>query len=235
MEKKLEKILMERIGRKMQFKNIFVVPRVNMGGGLTLLWREEIKLDIQTYSDCHIEAFINHGMDNAWRITGFYGDSDTASRENSWSLLRALSHRSNYPWVAMGDFNEIILGEEKRGGLDRPEAQMQSFRDALDFCELKDLGFNGFPFTWCNRRPGDQNVWIRLDRGVATIEWILRFLTTRIHHLDCFHSNHKPVLLCMDSELNWFYRKSRPFQFDAMWLKDSTCEGVIRNSWKQSE
>ena len=79
MEKKLEKILMERIGRKMQFKNIFVVPRVNMGGGLALLWREEIKLDIQTYSDCHIEAFINHGMDNAWRFTGFYGDPDNAS------------------------------------------------------------------------------------------------------------------------------------------------------------
>ena len=35
--------------------------------------------------------------------------------------------------------------------------------DAIDFCGFKDLGFNGFPFTWCNRRPGDQNVWVRLD------------------------------------------------------------------------
>ena len=63
----------------------------------------------------------------------------------------------------MGHFNEIILAEEKQGGLDRPEAQMQSFRDALDL-EIKmcGLGFNGFPFTWCNRRSGDQNVWIRL-------------------------------------------------------------------------
>ena len=39
METKLEKILMERIGRKMQFNNIFVVPHVNMAGGLALLWR----------------------------------------------------------------------------------------------------------------------------------------------------------------------------------------------------
>ena len=30
----------------------------------------------------------------------------------------------------MGDFNEITLTEEKQGGLDRPEAQMQGFRDA---------------------------------------------------------------------------------------------------------
>ena len=59
---------------------------------------------------------------------------------------------------------------------------MQGFRDALDFCRLRDLGFNGFPFTWCNRRPDGQNVWIRLDREVASVEWILRFPTARIHH-----------------------------------------------------
>ena len=32
MEMKLEKIPMERIGRKMQFNNIFVAPRLNMAG-----------------------------------------------------------------------------------------------------------------------------------------------------------------------------------------------------------
>ena len=64
-----------------------------------------------------------------------------------------------------GDFNEIIRAEEKQGWLDRPERQMQGFRDAIDFGGLKDLDFNGFPFTWCNRRPSDQNVWVRLDEG----------------------------------------------------------------------
>ena len=64
METKLEKISMERIGRKMQFNNIFVVPRVNMADSLALLWREEINLDIQMYSNCHIDAFINHGVDD---------------------------------------------------------------------------------------------------------------------------------------------------------------------------
>ena len=108
---------------------------------------------------------------------------------------------------------------------------MQGFRDALDYCRLRDLGFNGFLYTWCNRRPGGQNVWIRLDRGVASVEWILRFPTARIHHLDAFHSDHKPLVLCLDSEFKRFYRKCRPFHFEAMWLKDNSCEGVIRDSW----
>ena len=107
---------------------------------------------------------------------------------------------------------------------------MQNFKDALDFCKLKDLGFHGFPFTWCNRRSGNHNVWIRLDRGVATVDWILRFPTIRAHHLDCFHSDHKPVFLGLDSDLNRFYRKGRLFRFEAMWLKDSSCEGIIQTS-----
>ena len=92
METKLEKTSLERIGRRLQFHNIFVVPRINRGGGLALLWRDEISLDIQTYFDHHIDAFIIHRVDDAWRFTGFYGDPETTNRENFWSLLRALSH-----------------------------------------------------------------------------------------------------------------------------------------------
>ena len=113
--------------------------------------------------------------------------------------------------MCIGDFNEILFADEKQGWLARLERQMQGFREALDYFRLKDMGFNGFPFTWCNRQPGDQNVWIRLDRGVASVDWMLRFPATRIHHLDAFHSDHRPLLLCADSEFKLFYNKGRPF------------------------
>lgn len=134
--------------------------------------------------------------------------------------------------MVLGDFNEILLAEEKQGDLDKPECQMLNFREALGFCSLKDLGFNGFPFIWCNRRPSNHNVWVRLDRGIATVDWILRFPTTRVHQLVCFHSDHKPIFLGLDFEVNWFYRKGHPFRFEAMWLEDSSYEKVIQTSWK---
>ena len=190
-----------------------------------------MNVDVQTFSARHIDVIIDLGANDAWQFTGFYGDPETANWESSWTLLRLLSQRFNLPWVCIGDFNEILFAKEKQGWLIRSERQMHGFRDALDFCRLRDLGFNGFPFTWCNRRPGGQNVWIRLDRRVASVEWILRFHTTRIHHLDAFHSDHKPLLLCSDSEFKRFYRKGRSFRFEAMWLKDNSCEGVIRDSW----
>jgi len=234
METKSEKSTIERIGRKTQLTNTFVVPLVNNGGGLALLWKTDFQVDVQSYSERHIDVFIDHGVDDAWWFMGFYGDPDTANREDSWSLLRDLSSRSSHPWICLGDFNEILLGEEKQGWLDRPERQMQSFRDALDFCRLKDLGFSGFPFTWCNRRPGDCNVWIRLDRSVATVNWMLRFPSTRVHHLDAYHSDHKPLLLCTDSEFKRFYCKGHPFRFEAMWIKEESCEVVVRDSWGDS-
>ena len=69
---------------------------------------------------------------------------------------------------------------------------MQGFRDALDYCGLRDIGYNGYPFTWCNRRPGHHNVWVRLDREVVSVDWMLKFPTTHVHHLEAFYSDHRP-------------------------------------------
>ena len=66
---------------------------------------------------------------------------------------------------------------------------------------------------------------------MASVEWILRFPLSRIHHLDAFHSDHKPLLLCLDPKFKRFYRKGRPFRFEAIWLNDNSCEDVIRDSW----
>ena len=66
------------------------------------------------------------------------------------------------------------------------------------------------------------------------MEWILKFPSSRIHHLEAFHSDHKPILLCTDSKFKRFYKKGRPFRFEAMWIKDNSCEGVIKESWGSS-
>ena len=64
METKVEKPTMERMGRKMSFNNIFVVPQLNRTGGLALLWRDDLSVDVQTYSDRHIDAIVDHGVDD---------------------------------------------------------------------------------------------------------------------------------------------------------------------------
>lgn len=75
---------------------------------------------------------------------------------------------------------------------------MQGFRDGLDFCGLKDLGFTGLPFTWCNRHFNGSMVWVRLDSVIASTEWIIMFPSVRLHHLSGFSSDHKLIWLFLD-------------------------------------
>ena len=97
METKANKPILEKVGRRIQFTNLFFVPCINSGGGLALYWKSDLDVDVQSFSNHHIDAFINHGVDDAWRFTSFYGDPDTANQENSWSLLRDLSRHLALP------------------------------------------------------------------------------------------------------------------------------------------
>ena len=90
METKVEKFILETVGRKIQYPNLFVVPRVNMGGGLALYCKSGFDVDVQSFSANHSDAIINHAVDDAWRFMGFYGEPKTTNREKSWSLLRVL-------------------------------------------------------------------------------------------------------------------------------------------------
>ena len=152
-------------------------------------------------------------MDDAWRLTGFYGNPITANWEHSWALLKHLSLKLDLPWLCVGDFNEITIAEEKKGGLDRPERQMREFREALDFCGFQDLGFVGAPFTWCNNHFNEEVTWVRLDRGVATLAWTQLFPTVCIHHIQGTLSDHCPLWLCSNNENVRFYKKENPGLF----------------------
>ena len=121
METKVDSNVIEKLSRKMQYKNFFVAPHHNRGRGLALLWKETFAIKVLTFSDNHIDGVVDQGLDDAWHFTGFYGEPETASREHSWNLLKDLSHRHSLPWICLGDFNEIVRLEEKKGWLDRPE------------------------------------------------------------------------------------------------------------------
>ena len=55
-----------------------------------------------------------------WRLTGFYGFSESSRRRESWDLLRLLAGSSELPWVCIGDFNDLLAATEKRGRIAHP-------------------------------------------------------------------------------------------------------------------
>jgi len=54
-----------------------------------------------------------------------------------------------------GDINEIFFNFEKKGGSDKQQVVLHNFGDAFSACNLHDLAFSGYEFTWWNRRDSD--------------------------------------------------------------------------------
>jgi hypothetical protein len=75
--------------------------------------------------------------------------------------------------MCVGDFNEIFEQPEKEGAALRGESQMDGFRNALDECQLGDLGYNGPRFMWSNRRNDAMFTKERLDRAWGTKNGVL--------------------------------------------------------------
>ncbi|KAL5772990.1 hypothetical protein ACOSP7_012608 [Xanthoceras sorbifolium] len=123
-----------------------------------------IDVIVRSFNCGHIDCVVRDQDGLQWRFTGFYGDPKQASPEQSLLLLRRLAGMDNLPWIIGGDFNEIMWGDEKMGGLARCGAAMDNFREAIDCSGLMDLSFMGNKFTWCNRQFGGDVIWERLDR-----------------------------------------------------------------------
>lgn len=221
---------MEWIRDKFKFDGLFTVSNESRGGGLAMLWRGRNNVWVDSFSSYHIDVIVNGGSENAWRLTGFYGEPDTSIRNEGWNMLRMLSSKPKLLWCCFGDFNGLLQLQEKRGGPPRAHSLMQNFRDVLDLYGFVDLGYSGPEFTWHGRRQGEL-VWERLDWGVANYKWLARFPTGRIKHLHCFTFDLRPILLSLDSNGENQRWKRKPFRFEAMWLTDFECNGVVTTAW----
>lgn len=56
------------------------------------------------------------------------------------------------PWVIAGDFNEVLIGDDKFEGNPINMNKALWFQECLDICRMIDIGFSGPRFTWSNRR-----------------------------------------------------------------------------------
>ena len=135
---------MKRKKEKAGFVFGLIVPKAQNCGGLATLWMKKIKLEIMGYAWNFIDAIVtNESSDFKWRITGFYGHPETHRRKESWEQLKSLNIRFQLPWICFRDFNEILSVNEKWGGVQRSQRQMQGARLVVDSCNFKDLGYTG--------------------------------------------------------------------------------------------
>lgn len=134
-------------------------------------------------------------------------------------------------WVCIGDFNAILNSSEKLSNTPPQQRLMDDFREALDLAKLIDLGCEGYPFTWNNRRPGQANTKQRLDRVVGNEAWRAKFHLSKVIHLSTYASDHLPIVLHVKCDRKWQRRGRCGFKFEKAWLLWDDCEAVIEEAW----
>ncbi|KAH9801140.1 hypothetical protein KPL71_000911 [Citrus sinensis] len=225
---------MNVIGKKLKFDNCFAVSCSGRGGGLALLWNEETCVQIKSFSKHHIDAEVQMANGRQMRCTGVYGHPEMGQKQHTWTLLRRLVGLSPSPWLCFGDFNEILHPYEKSGGNERNVNSINSFRQALRDCELADVGYKGYPFTWSNGRFGQRFIEERLDRFVCNRAWSDNFVNDAAINLNTWTSDHCPVLMVVQEkgeEMAASRRQSSRIHYEDMWSPYEACKEIVSEEW----
>ncbi|XP_013745364.2 uncharacterized protein LOC106447969 [Brassica napus] len=97
-----------------------IPPTGHGAGGLALLWKEEIKLEVLDATPNLYDTRIEY-QDKVFYASFIYGDTDKQKRKVLWQYLVSLAEMRDSSWFITGDFNDLICNEEKVGGPDRAE------------------------------------------------------------------------------------------------------------------
>lgn len=92
-----------------------------------------------------------------WLCTTIYDSPIPTIRAPFWQYLCDLSNTIDCLWLMLGDFNEILLPGDQRGGnflLSRAEA----FALMYDQCGMVDLNTIGSRFTWHRNCKGNRAI-----------------------------------------------------------------------------
>ena len=170
-ETQIAKYRVEGLAGSLGFSGRFGVDSAGRSGGLCLFWKSNVDLEIKTFSKYHIDSVVKEPGKNPWRLSCFYGAANRSLRFRTWDTMKFLRGESTLTWLCIGDFNEILRPEEQMGPNERDSAQIEGFREAVDVCELADLGYKGLDWTFEKRVAGGEFCRVRLDRALATASW----------------------------------------------------------------
>ncbi|XP_074322878.1 uncharacterized protein LOC141659850 [Apium graveolens] len=138
----------ERVRRSLRFDGVISVDAIGKSGGLALMWRDKEQVQLRSLSKYHIDVEISMEGKDKWRLTGIYGEPDRTQRRKTWELLRNLARDSNLPWCVIGDLNNVISHQDKKGGAPYPDWLIEGFNETLADTGLIDMDLVGHQFTW---------------------------------------------------------------------------------------
>ncbi|XP_077253652.1 uncharacterized protein LOC143892704 [Tasmannia lanceolata] len=138
-------------------------------GRIWVLWNPHlvhVAIIIENDQFIHGEATALHS-NNQFEFTVVYASNNAVERRILWDNMNNLATGIHRPWIALGDFNVIRFSDERWGGRDPIQADIQDFNCCIDTLSLTDVRSIWHFLTWNNNsRMGNLKL-RRLDRALV--------------------------------------------------------------------
>ncbi|XP_057719720.1 uncharacterized protein LOC130934150 [Arachis stenosperma] len=193
-------------------------------GGLLLIW-DEIFLKL---NNCYkgerwlcVEGIL---LKNNFRCAFFlvYGAHSREEKSHVWNELSYITGLCQVPCCFMGDFNEIVNVEERKGTVSLP-LSADDFRSWIQDMHLVDLPLTDRKFTWFH---GHSCCWI--DIAIVSIEWLEEFPETRLRGGPGGLSDHCLIIV----EDNRMRGGPRPFRSLDLWFTHEGFLRMVKEEWR---
>ncbi|XP_047965106.1 uncharacterized protein LOC125209548 [Salvia hispanica] len=203
--------------------------RSNCNGQIWIFVAEGIEVDGWEDSEQVLHArFISPILSGPLFISVTYGKCFREGRKMMWDKLREIaSNLDGDPWLVGGDFNIFVSEEERqgKGSVKRRTREMADFAEAINDCQLLDVGADGHKFTWVR---GD--TFERLDRVLIGEGWAKMFESTRVTNLPRILSDHCPLLVRCQAPGP---RVKPSFRFQNMWVRHKLFLMEVERCWRE--
>lgn len=219
-----------RILRQFSFSHFIVVEADGFAGGLWCFWKsDELTLEVLNYSDQFINLAVVETNVVKWVLTLVYASPTDEHRHRLWRDLGWLGSVFNMPWCLIGDFNEVLSQEDKKGG--RRFEGNNGLNLVMSQCKLMQLPFSGPRYTWTNGRAGASQILEHIDYTFVNEEWSRKFPQALLTHMTRTSSYHHPLMLQLkpahtQKSGNW------TFKFQSCWLEHVDFKDFLKNTWQ---
>ena len=121
-----------------------------------------------------------------------YGPAQHQNKQVFLSELANTCSKESLPYLIGGDFNIMRRLEDKSSGVfDFKWPKL--FNDVIESLDLKEIVMSGHQYTWAV--PGDNPIFEKLDRVLASTDWEDKFLLSTVEPRDRDISYHTPLVL----------------------------------------
>lgn len=110
---------------------------------------------------------------------------------------------------------------------------MDGFREVVNHCSLLNVDSVGPRFTWRGNRWGEE-VLVKLDRFLATSDWLQYFPQSRALNLKPSKSDHLPILMEIREARPKKKKKKKRFRFEEFWLREEECKKIVESHWNNA-